>query len=65
MRICELPTYSEGTTDLESCGEDLEQFRICIDHGLAKLERDTGLKFFDKLDRAKVTKPSKLMYDFG
>lgn len=37
--------------------EDLEEFRVDIDDYLPDIERDTVLRFFDKLERSVIRKP--------
>lgn len=57
-------TDSEGVSSSDNSAISLEEFRIDIDHDLSRLEKDTGLRFFDKLNRDQLTKPSRFIYDF-
>lgn len=44
--------------------EGVERFRIDIDKELPQIERLTGLRFFEILNRLRVEKPQRLQYDF-
>lgn len=45
-------------------GSSIERFRIDIDKELPQVERLTGLKFFEILNRLRVARPTRLLYGY-
>lgn len=51
--------------DKVSQSTNLNKYRLDIDKELPKIERDTGLRFFEIVNRLSVKKPQKLYLDFA